>query len=139
MSVFFKFGDFDVLRQAATIIDSGGDPCGTIMLDGFEETKFFDGDEAFELLHEMRSMSVLPEDEEGYSMVSLPGIDCYRVMLVHLSMISFHTGPGSKLLRMERFCTPPIPRRSAKEPISSTQSDGQQQQRRDFSSLIDKI
>ena len=88
MSVFFKFGGVDVLRQAATLIDSGGDPCGTIMLDGFEETKLFDGDKAFELLLISRSMSVLPEDEEGYSMVGLPGIDCYRVMLVE-EMCSF--------------------------------------------------
>ncbi|KAK5655903.1 hypothetical protein OQA88_5442 [Cercophora sp. LCS_1] len=82
MSSFFKFGNVDVFRQAATLIDSDGDPCGTIMLDGFEETKFFEGDKTFELLLISRTISVLPEDEASYSMGGLPGTDCYRVMLV---------------------------------------------------------
>ena len=107
---FFGFGNIKVFRQAATFINSDDSPCGTIMLDGFEETKFYKADKTFELLFISRTMSVLPEGEVGYSMGGLSGIDCYRVMLVE-EMESFvgRRGIGGVKKSAIRRCLAPGP------------------------------
>lgn len=50
LAVFYEIANINVFTPSAKLITKDGAVCGTIRLDGFEETKFFDSGGIFELI-----------------------------------------------------------------------------------------
>lgn len=50
LSVYFKIEMIDRIEGKALVVDRFGDPCGTLSLDGFEETTFFHSPDSFEMI-----------------------------------------------------------------------------------------
>jgi hypothetical protein len=50
LAVFYKIGNINVFEASGDVLAESGTVCGTISLDGFEETTFFDSGGVFEFI-----------------------------------------------------------------------------------------
>ncbi|RSL84307.1 hypothetical protein CEP51_004013 [Fusarium floridanum] len=86
MSAFYGICDIDVFNATGYLVDRNGAKCGSIQLDGFEETTFFESQICFEVILLSESGYTFESHLRGCSTTVYPAVtegwDCFYLLLL---------------------------------------------------------
>lgn len=86
ISTFYTISDMDVFNATGDLVDSNGERCGFVWLDGFEETTYFESQTHFEVILLSEPQFVVRQELESCSTSSYPKVNgewnCFNVLLL---------------------------------------------------------